>query len=150
MSISVRVFCFSPSAELRGVPLKLALQLHDPLNKPCVPELANTSVRFAEVIVELNNRKPVRVARTNYYLLRFDAVGFPDSDRLSKQMIAAVDCSWMRQNSPDKKGSSVTHAESAFIHRGARWSPSFAEKRKIEGAALGSMKVKRIVAQPGL
>ncbi|WP_154662606.1 hypothetical protein [Solimonas flava] len=148
MSISVRLFCFSPSEELMSVPLKLAMQLHDPLNKPCIPELANTSTRFAEVAVELRNRKPVRVTRKGYYLLRFDAAGFPDSERLGRQMIAAIDWSWMMQSSKEKVEGSVTHAESAFKHRGARWTPAFTEERAIEAAALGNMKTKRIAAQP--
>lgn len=144
MGISVRVFCYSATAELKAVPLALASQMYSILSPPRVPELAGTSARFMEIAVELQDRKPVRIIRTNYYLLRFDAAGVPDSGRLAREMIAAVDWAWMRRNQENRARQTVIDAEGRFKHRGARWVPTSSEKRQIEEAALGRLKVKRV------
>ncbi len=130
MSISVRVVCLTPAGELRVVPMKLAMQLHAYSGQPRVPELAGTSARFAELVVELKGRKPLSVIRASYYLLRFSEAGAPDSARLSKQMVAAVDWSWMTQSEEKGQSNNVIDRQQQFVHRGARWTPTPAEARR--------------------
>lgn len=127
--------------------MKLAMQLHAHFSQPRIPELAGTSARFAELIVELEDRKPTSVIRASYYLLRFSEGGIPDSARLGRQMIAAVDWSWMTQSGENKKSNNVIDKHQQFVHRGARWSPTAVEVGRIEDAALGRLKTSRLVAQ---
>jgi len=44
------------------------------------PDFAGEKVRFAQVGVVFENRKPISVCYDNYYILTFDSQGWPDKE----------------------------------------------------------------------
>ena len=53
-----------------------------------ISEFSNSSIRFAELVVRMVNRKPVAVERAAYSLVRFDAHGRPDMDRYRRETVS--------------------------------------------------------------
>jgi hypothetical protein len=91
MGLSVRIFLFDDDDTMRRLPLSRYERLvrRDP--KESIPEFAGKRVRYAEVIVELLNRKPVGILRIVYFILSFDSEGRVDPDELEKEKQIAFD-----------------------------------------------------------
>jgi len=51
---------------------------------------ANHSIRFAELVLRMVDRKPSGIERSSYSLIRFDAKGRPDMDRIRQQSDASI------------------------------------------------------------
>ena len=144
MNMSIRVLCYTPAGELRSVSHKLAMKLLSRADQPRIPEFVGASGRFAELVVTLDNRRPVSVVRASYYLLRFNADGTPDSARLGRQMIAALDMSWTISGARSEPNQTVVNREHEFVRRGARWTPTPAQVKQLQAAALSQIKVRRL------
>lgn len=110
-----------------------------------IAQFANSTVKLAELVVSLESRKPVAVVRETYYLLRFRLDGMPDTERLNRQMVAALNltCPSAQHDGLTK----VANHEDEFVHRGGRWTPTIAEKAEIRATALGKNRVSRLKAQ---
>jgi len=56
-----------------------------------LPEFAGQRVRAAEVVVELENRRPVRVCRVVFHYLHFDQQGSLNYDRYMKDGVTVME-----------------------------------------------------------
>ncbi|MBI4527883.1 MAG: hypothetical protein HY695_29155 [Deltaproteobacteria bacterium] len=56
-----------------------------------VPQFAGQRIRVAEVIVSLENRRPVEIIRTCYFYLNFDRRGFADYETFMKHGALAIE-----------------------------------------------------------
>ncbi len=75
MGVGLRIFIVNDDNSLE----RLALKTYERLMK-CDPDIsfpqyAGKRVRYAEVAIELKNRKPVEVLRMEYFIMHFDAKG---------------------------------------------------------------------------
>jgi hypothetical protein len=144
MSYSVKFYCYDPRGQLLTVSHKLARALHE--GTVTIPHFANSSVKLAELVVSLESRKPVAVIREVYYLIRFRPDGSPDTQRLGRQMVAALNLAF----SPDDSGgpTKVANRKHEFVRRGGRWTPKFSERSEIREVALGKRRSSRLKALP--
>lgn len=101
-----------------------------------IPRLADQRIRFAEIFVELINRRPRRVARAVYYILAFDRRGVADVGAHGQYCMALLDISLNKNSSP--RHSTVTDAKSRFVAAGGKWKPSRDLEYEIYEAALGN------------
>ena len=78
MGYSLRIFFIDKDDNIRKIPLTRfdRILARDPKEK--LVEYKNSRIRYAEVVIELENRKPVSIARAVYEYLQFDSNGLLD------------------------------------------------------------------------
>jgi hypothetical protein len=108
-----------------------------------ISEFSNNTIRFAELVVRMVNRKPVAVERAAYSLVRFDANDRPDMDRFRRESNAGLSAT-ADPLLPDPGGDpgNVVDMRSTFTGMGCRWKPTLAEAMLLDQAALGQVKAK--------
>jgi hypothetical protein len=119
--------------------------LQDPA-KHCLPVLAGQRVRMADVIVELMDREPVRIVRSTFSILTFDADGRLDPGRFEDQQSALVESlvAPVIAGSHFTRSPTVVNASARFDAQGGHWVPSRALSRIIEETALGQRPCPRL------
>jgi hypothetical protein len=112
--------------------------LRDPASH-CLPVFAGQRARMASVVVELVDRNPVRVVRSTFSILTFDAEGRIDPSKFEKQQFALVESvvAPVFTVFADDSNQTVVDATSRFIAQGGQWAPSRALLRIIDQTALG-------------
>ena len=79
MGVGLRIFIVNDDNSLE----RLALRKYERLMKrdPDIsfPQYAGKRVRYAEVAIEFENRKPVEILRMEYFIMHFDSKGRIDS-----------------------------------------------------------------------
>jgi hypothetical protein len=75
MGVGLRIFIVNDDNSLERLALKKyeRLMQHDP--DLFLPQYAGKRVRYAEVAVEFENRKPVEILRMEYFIMHFDSKG---------------------------------------------------------------------------
>ena len=111
-----------------------------------LPQFAGCRVRWAEAVVELQDRKPARVLRVVYCYLYFDHRGRLDRDKVMRDGALMMEAG-IGSIVPTKSGS-VIHASSRFAARRrdhqAIWKPTPELSKAIYDAALDSKSSKRL------
>jgi hypothetical protein len=85
MSEAFRVFLVGDDDFLRRIPVGRYEKMLKADPKECLPEYAGKRVRHALVVLELVNRKPVKIIQTQYSYLSFDAEGKIDFTEFEKR-----------------------------------------------------------------
>ena len=91
MGISLRIFLVNDDDTLQRLPWARYDRLLERIPKECMPEYAGKRVRYALVVVELLNREPVEIIRTEYSFLPFDAEGRIDPAECEKEARVAFE-----------------------------------------------------------
>lgn len=139
MALTSRIFVLDADDSLFRLPnSKFMGMLGEPRKHRC-PAFAGQRVRSAEVILELENRKPVRVVRTYYCMLSFDQDGCFDLEAYSRFQNAHVESTFSASDAKVK----VVDAASRFVLQGGNWSPAKDVVVVIHNAALGGLECKR-------
>ena len=88
MAISFRYYLFLDDGSLRRIPQRIAHEL--PFGRDAIPEFASTRQRVADVVLELQDAKPLRIldARGSYF--EFDEAGRVD-EHLRQSMADRMD-----------------------------------------------------------
>jgi hypothetical protein len=75
MGVGIRIFIVNDDSSLKRLPLKKyeGLMKRDPYIS--FPQYAGKRVRYAEVALEFENRKPVGILRMEYFIMHFDSKG---------------------------------------------------------------------------
>ena len=91
MGLGSRIFIFNDDGSLRRLPMARYERLfrHDP--NECLPIYAGKRVKYAHVIVELENRKPVEVILSQFSYLTFDNDGKIDQSSMEKEMRLGIE-----------------------------------------------------------
>lgn len=118
---------------------KLARMMRAPESEP-VARFADQRVRSAEVLVEMENGKPLAVLRCTYSILQFDSQGCIDVQRYENQQMAMVDLLLSPMLLDTAPKGNVLQASSRFVAQGGAWTVSPAIQRQIENAALGRLR----------
>ena len=110
--------------------------LRDPQHHT-MPALAGQRVRMAEVLVQLGDRRPIRVVRRVYYVVSFDEAGRLDTTRFQQQQWSLAESALDRVFNVPRDDDRVLDAASRFVAQGGQWRPSNDLAQRIDDAALG-------------
>lgn len=91
MGISLRIFLVDDDHSIRRLPLTRYERLIRRDTQERLPEYAGKRVRYAEVAVELAQRKPVGILRMQYFFLLFDSEGRVDAAQQEKERRLAME-----------------------------------------------------------
>jgi len=75
MGVGLRIFLVDDDDSIQRLPITRFERLLRRDHQERVPQYAGKRVRYAEVAVELANRKPVAILRIEYFVLSFDSQG---------------------------------------------------------------------------
>ena len=91
MGTGLRVFLINDDDSLKRFPLARLERLFQGHPEERLLQYAGKRVRYALVIMDLVNRKPVEILRIQYAILTFDPEGKIDPTELEKEMRLGVD-----------------------------------------------------------
>jgi len=104
-----------------------------------LPEYAEKRVRYAEVVVELEQRKPVEILKMNYLVMTFDSDGRIDRAERDKRARLAMD--GLPPYDVAQENGNLVDARHVFAKRHYdnryRWMPSPKMERAIIKAVFG-------------
>lgn len=144
MGMSVRTILLDRDDQIFLLPNTIFCRmLTNPEAHP-LKQFAGQCVRCAEVIVELQNRRPVRIVRVSYTLLRFNPEGVLDTARIEQETVAVLSEAVFGSRPEDEIVSDIIDATNRFIVRGGRWQPDADLTRAIHDAAMGRTRIRRL------
>jgi hypothetical protein len=141
MAFSTRIFLLVDTVRLYRLPgSRFAAMLSKPASH-AIPQFASQRVRAAEAIVELVDRRPLKVIRMVFFMLGFDERGVVDADALMRHAAAALDTLHAVQPFNEfSREAKVVDGRSRFAVSGGRWRPTPALQALFDNAALGKKK----------
>ena len=146
-SASLRHFFVSDDNEIFRIQnTKFELLLKGSLEKK-TERFAGKRVRTAEIVVKLENRKPIQVLRAIYYYLHFNEKGILDFDRFMKDG-GIVANAGIPDIFAEKVQSNLINAQQEFAKRQRDhtvwWKPSMQLESNILDASIDEFKCKRL------
>ena len=146
-SASLRHFFVSEDNEIFRIPnTKFERLLKGSLEKR-TERFAGKRVHTAEIVVKLENRKPIQVLRAIYYYLHFNEKGILDYDRFMKDG-GIVATAGIPDIFAEKVQSNLINAQQEFAKRQRDhtvwWKPSMQLERNILDASIDDFKCKRL------
>ena len=139
MGISLRIFLVNDDDSIKRIPLARFERLirRDPDER--LPQYSGERVRYAEVVVEFDQRKPVRILRTQYFIMSFDSEGRIDVAEQEKESMLAMDA--LPPYNIDQQPSQIIDARHRFAKKRFdnkyRWSPTPEIEASIVEAIFG-------------
>lgn len=144
MGLSCRLFLLDQDDGLYRLPsTKFDQLLRDSTSHRWL-HFAGTRMRTTDVVVELLNRRPVRVVWITFGFIRFDQHGYFDQSEFDRQQRARAELALAPLDTEVRPNPTVVDAANRFIAQGGRWTPSRTLARRIEEAALGRMTCPRL------
>ena len=126
MGLSIRIFIVEDDDTIKRLPLALyeRLRKRDP-NKRLL-EYAGKRVRYALIVVDLFNRRPIEIVKDEFGFLFFDDEGRLKVSELEKEESLAFDM--LAHLSPDQTNGRVIDAQHKFARKRYfdkyRWEPT--------------------------
>ena len=133
MGIGIRVLLVDDDDSIKRLPLTRYERLfrRDPNEQ--LLQYAGKRVRFAEVAVELEERKPVRIIRAVYGILPFDSVGRIVAGEYEKEMRLSAEM--MPPILADRLSPKIVDAKHKFAKKRFndqfRWEPTYQIEKSI-------------------
>jgi len=90
MGFGFRIYFIDEDDKVTRIPLTRFERIRDRDPKESLSEYKNSRIRYAEVILELENKKPVSIARIVYCYLQFDSEGKVDKEYLNTEVRVAI------------------------------------------------------------
>lgn len=144
MGLSCRLFLLDQDNGLYRLPNTTFDQmLRDPTSR-CWPEFAGTRMRMTNVVVELLDRRPIRVVWITFGVVRFDSHGYFDQGAFDRQQRACAELALAPLGTEVRPTAAVIDAADRFVAQGGRWTPSRTLARRIDEAALGRVTCPRL------
>ena len=144
MGLSSRSFLLSPDDTLHllaGTAFMRMLR-HEAMAR--LPDFAGQRIRLASLVVQREGPTPLVVVRRTFAMLDIGSDGLLDVARFEGQQFALVDDLLAPAGQAPTAASSVVDATSRFIARGGSWQPDEALSRRIDAAALGQLRCRRV------
>jgi hypothetical protein len=133
MGFGFRIYFLDDDDKIKRIPLTRFERILDRDPKESLSEYKNSRVRYAEIILELENRKPVSIARIIYAYLQFDSEGKVDQDFLDAEGQVAI--SMMPSIPLPGNPENVVQASDRFAQKRFKdeftWTPSFELEQEI-------------------
>ena len=144
MGLSCRTFLLDQDDALNCLPnTKFEQMLRNPTSHR-LARFAGARVRMTEVIVELLDRRPIRVVWTTFSFLSFDDTGCFEARAFDRHQRARAELALAPQMAAPGRAGPVVDAANRFVAQGGRWVPSKTLARRISEAALGRVKFPRL------
>jgi hypothetical protein len=127
MGLSCRIYFIDEADRITRIPLTRFERIRDRDPEEKFSKYSGSRIRYVEIILELENRKPISINRIFYGYLQFDAEGKVDKDFLSRegQVIVNMMPSMSVQENPDN----IIDASDKFAQKRFKneftWTPSF-------------------------
>ncbi|MFH0725090.1 MAG: hypothetical protein V2B19_01825 [Pseudomonadota bacterium] len=137
MGFSIRIFFVNDQDEIKRISYASFERIlrRDP--KQAHHEHKNSRIRYAEVVLEVENRKPVSIVRIVYGYLKFDSKGYADKKFLAEEQRVAMG---MMSLPLPGDSSIVVHASDRFAQKifkdNFSWTPTFELEQTIFKAAI--------------
>jgi len=139
MGIAIWIFFVNDDDSIQRFPLAGFERLIDRNPNERLPEYANKRVRYVEVALELEQRKPVGILRILYLILPFDSEGRVDAAEQEKERRLGVEM--MSPVLTDRDSKQVVEARHRFAKRRFdneyRWKPTQEMEAAIMAAIFG-------------
>ncbi len=146
-SASLRHFFISDDNEIFRIPNTKFERLLKGSSEEKTERFAGKRVRTAEIIVNLENRKPTQVLRAIYYYLHFNEKGILDYDRFMNDG-GIVANAGIPNIFAEKDQGNLINAQQEFAKRQRDhtvwWKPSIQFERNILDASIDEFKCKRL------
>ena len=125
MGVGLRIFIVNDDNSLERLALKKYERLMQRDPDISFPQYAGKRVRYAEVAVEFENRKPVEILRMEYFIMQFDAKGQIDGTVQDDIMSLGVNLTppIYFKNDPVVIDAQHRFAKKRFDHQ-FRWKPT--------------------------
>jgi hypothetical protein len=121
-----RIFFVNDKDEIKRIPFARFDRIFNRDPKEVHLEYKNDSIRYAEVVLELENRKPVSIVRIVYGYLKFDSEGYVDKEFQAEEMRVGMG---MLSLPIFNETSNVVNASDRFAQKTFKdkfsWDPSF-------------------------
>jgi hypothetical protein len=133
MGFGLRIFFIDKNDIITRIPMARFERIRDRDPKESLPEYKNSRIRYAEIILELQNRKPISIARIVYGYLQIDSEGQVDREFLNTEGQVAIN---MLPSIPlPGEPENVVHASDRFAQKRFKdeftWTPSFELEQEI-------------------
>ena len=133
MGYNCRIYFINEADGITRIPLTRFQRIIDrnPVEK--ISEHSNSRIRYVEIILDLENRKPISITQSYYGYLEFDSEGRIDKDFLNRewQIIANMMPSIsIHENSDNIINASNKFAQKRFQNE-LTWTPSIELEQKI-------------------
>jgi len=139
MGLGSRIFIVNDDQSIEKLSMARFERLFRQDPDECLLKYVGKRVKYAHVVVELENRKPVSVVMIQYSYLSFDADGIIDQSSMEKEMHLGMQM--MEPITLDLKSTNVVDAEHRFAKKRFSdlylWQPSPDVKDAILKAAFG-------------
>jgi hypothetical protein len=140
MGIAIWIFFVNDDDSIQRFPLARFERLIDRNPNERLPKYANKRVRYVEVALELEQRKPVGILRILYLILPFDSEGRVDAAEQEKERRLGVEM--VPPIFMDRDSKQVVEARHRFAKRRFdneyRWKPTQEMEADIMAAIFGS------------
>jgi hypothetical protein len=146
-SASVRIYFVSDDDEIFRVPNTKFERLLRGSFEEKTERFAGKRVRAAEIVVQLENRRPLQVLRAIYYYLHFNEKGILDYDRFMKDG-GIVANAGIPDIFAEKVQGNLINAQQEFAKRqrdhSVWWKPGVQLESNILDASIGEFQCKRL------
>lgn len=137
MGFGFRMFFVNDKDEIKRISNASFERIFKRDPKEVHPEYKNTRIRYAEVILEIENRKPVSIVRIVYGFLEFDSKGYVDKEAQDEEQRVAMG---MISLPLSEESSNIVHASDKFAQKTFKdrftWTPSFELEQSIIEASF--------------
>ena len=139
MGIAIWIFFVNDDDSIQRFPLARFERLIERDPKERLPQYAGKRVRYVEVALELEQRKPVGILRILYLVLPFDSEGRVDAAEQEKERRLGIE---MMPSILDRDSKQVVEAQHLFAKKRFdneyRWEPTQEMEFAIMEAIFGS------------
>ena len=133
MGFGFRIFLINEADKITRIPATRFDRIRDRDSKESLPQYKNSCIRYAMVILELENRQPISIARIDYGYLVFDSEGRVDQKFLDTEGQVAI--SMMPSIPLPGEPENIVHASDRFAQKRFKaeftWTPSFELEQKL-------------------
>jgi hypothetical protein len=135
MNHSIRVFAVLDDGSIKKLAKNKFYNLNRNEKEATFPEFSNRKVRIAEFIVELENRKPIRIIREFYNIYFFDDEGRIDDEGLRVQLDLLAKTFFKEDDDKISIKGNVIDATNIFLERRIetqyKWHPDESMKNML-------------------
>ena len=133
MGFGFRIYFLDEDDKIERIPTTRFERILDRDPKETLLEYKNSRIRYAEIILELKNRKPISITRIVYAYLQFDSEGKVDREFLNMEGQVAI--SMMPSIPLPGNPENVVQASDRFAQKRFKdeftWTPSFELEQEI-------------------
>jgi hypothetical protein len=133
MGVGIRIFLVAEDDKIARIPASRFERILNGDPKEVLFQYRNSQIRYAEIALELENRRPISILRITYGYLRIDSEGRADKDFIDAGGRAAINTlpSFPFPGEPKN----VIHASDRFALKRYKneftWTPSFELEQEL-------------------